>query len=110
LFSAKVITVFVPAARFPHGKAIEIRDDVSFLQAVKAVLTKNLDGACRSPKEIDHAVRQIVSRAVASDEVIDIFAAAGLKNTQRLRWEHFGALLLGERERYSEGRSERKVI
>ena len=33
----------------------------------------------RTPEEIDHAIRQIVSRAVASDEVIDIFAAAGLK-------------------------------
>ena len=28
---------------------------------------------------MDHAIRQIVSRAVASDEVVDIFAAAGLK-------------------------------
>ena len=28
---------------------------------------------------MDHAVRQIVSRAVASDGVVDIFAAAGLK-------------------------------
>ena len=67
------------ALAVPHDKAIEIRDDVSFFQAVKAVLTKNLDGARRSPEEIDHAIRQIVSRAVASDEVIDIFAAAGLK-------------------------------
>jgi GxxExxY protein len=33
----------------------------------------------RSPEEIEHAIRQIVSRAVASDEVIDIFAAAGWK-------------------------------
>ncbi|MFH1910551.1 MAG: DUF3387 domain-containing protein, partial [Pseudomonadota bacterium] len=33
----------------------------------------------RSPDEIDHAIRQIVSKAVSSDEVIDIFAAAGLK-------------------------------
>ena len=29
--------------------------------------------------DVDYAIRQIVSRAVASDEVIDIFAAAGLK-------------------------------
>src|SRR5262249_37650856 len=29
--------------------------------------------------DIDHAIRQIVSRAVSSDEVIDIFAAAGLR-------------------------------
>jgi len=36
-------------------------------------------GAGRPPDELDYAIRQIVSRAVASDEVIDIFAAAGLK-------------------------------
>jgi type I restriction enzyme R subunit len=28
---------------------------------------------------LDHAIRQIVSRAVASDQVIDLFSAAGLK-------------------------------
>ena len=67
------------ALAVPHDKALQIRDEVAFFQAVKAVLTKNLDGARRSPEEIDHAIRQIVSRAVASDEVIDIFAAAGLK-------------------------------
>ena len=32
-----------------------------------------------SDEELDHAVRQIVSRAVASDGVVDIFPAAGLK-------------------------------
>src|SRR5207302_8453092 len=50
-----------------------------FFQAIKAVLTKGAGSGERSPDEIDHAIRQIVSRAVASDEVIDIFAAAGLK-------------------------------
>jgi type I restriction enzyme R subunit len=30
--------------------------------------------------ELDHAIRQIVSRAIVSDQVIDVFAAAGLKN------------------------------
>ena len=30
--------------------------------------------------ELDHAIRQIVSGAVASGEVIDIFAAVGLRN------------------------------
>jgi type I restriction enzyme R subunit len=52
---------------------------VGFFQAVKAVLTKGMTGDRRSPEEIDLAIRQIVSKAVASDEVIDIFAAAGLK-------------------------------
>jgi len=67
------------ALAVPHLKALEIRDDVAFFQAAKAVLAKGADGTGRSPEELDHAIRQIVSRAVASEEVIDIFAAAGLK-------------------------------
>ncbi|MBU4120803.1 MAG: DUF3387 domain-containing protein, partial [Proteobacteria bacterium] len=46
---------------------------------MKAVLGKSAVEGRRSPDEIDHAIRQIVSKAVSSDEVIDIFAAAGLK-------------------------------
>ena len=56
-----------------------IRDDVGFFQAVRAVLAKTRAGERQADDELDHAIRQIVSRAVASDEVIDIFAAAGLK-------------------------------
>ncbi len=68
------------ALAVPHEKALEIRDDVAFFQAVRSVLSKRVGGDNRkSPEEIDHAIRQIVSKAVASDEVIDIFSAAGLK-------------------------------
>ena len=67
------------ALSVPHDKALEIRDDVAFFQAVKVVIGKSPTDDRRTPEEIDHAIRQIVSRAVASDEVIDIFAAAGLK-------------------------------
>lgn len=67
------------ALAVPHDKALEIRDDVAFFQAVKSVLTKTDGRGGRSPEEVEHAIRQIVSKAVASDEVIDIFAAAGLK-------------------------------
>ncbi|OPY14489.1 MAG: Type-1 restriction enzyme R protein [Syntrophus sp. PtaB.Bin001] len=67
------------ALAVPHEKALEIRDDVAFFQAVKSVLTKGISDGRHSPEEIELAIRQIVSRAVASDEVIDIFAAAGLK-------------------------------
>ena len=66
------------ALAVPHEEALAIQEDVGFFQAVKAVLTKGAGGDRRSPDEIDLAIRQIVSRAVASDEVIDIFAAAGL--------------------------------
>lgn len=42
-------------------------------------MTKSTEGKKRSPDDIEHAIRQLVSRAVASDEVVDIFAAAGLR-------------------------------
>jgi len=67
------------ALAVPHEKAMEIRDDVAFFQAVRSVLTKSTGDGRRSPEEIELAIRQIVSKAVSSDEVIDIFAAAGLK-------------------------------
>jgi len=67
------------ALAVPHDKSLEIRDDVAFFQAVKSVLTKGVTDDRRRPDELDYAIRQIVSRAVASDQVIDIFAAAGLK-------------------------------
>ena len=67
------------ALAVPHEQALRVRDDVAFFQAVKAVLSKGAASEGRSPEDIDHAIRQIVSRAVSSDEVIDIFAAAGLK-------------------------------
>ena len=67
------------ALAVPHEKAIEIRDDVGFFQAVRAVLAKGDGEKRKSDDEMNHAIRQIISRAVASDEVVDIFAAAGLK-------------------------------
>jgi type I restriction enzyme R subunit len=69
------------ALSVPHEKALEIRDEVGFFQEIRAVLAKNIDegGGKKSPEQLDAAVRQIVSRAIASDKVIDIFDAAGLK-------------------------------
>ena len=67
------------ALAVPHDEALRIRDDVGFFQAVRAVLAKSAPGERKTDEELDHAIRQIVSRAVASDEVVDIFAAAGLK-------------------------------
>jgi len=67
------------ALAVPHEEALAIRGDVAFFQAVKSVLTKSSGNGGRSPEEIEFAIRQIVSKAVSSDEVIDIFSAAGLK-------------------------------
>jgi len=69
------------ALAVPHDSALEIRDEVGFFQEVRAVLAKSIgngDGK-KSPEELEAAVRQIVSRAISSDKVIDIFDAAGLK-------------------------------
>jgi type I restriction enzyme, R subunit len=67
------------ALAVPHPEAIRIRDDVAFFQAVRAILAKRAPGEVKTEEELDLAVRQIVSRAVASEGVVDIFAAAGLK-------------------------------
>ncbi len=63
----------------PHQEALRIRDDMGFFQAVRAVLAKNLAGERKTDGDLDHAIRQIISKAMVSDEVVDIFAAAGLK-------------------------------
>ncbi len=67
------------ALAVPHAEAIRIRDDVAFFQAVRSVLAKRASAETRPEEELDHAVRQIISRAVSSEGVIDIFAAAGLE-------------------------------
>jgi len=67
------------ALAVPHAEALRIRDDVAFFQAVQAVLAKRAPGDARPEEDLDHAVRQIISRAVAPEGVVDIFAAAGLE-------------------------------
>ena len=66
------------ALAVPSDEATRIRDDVGFLQAVQSVLAKRAAVETRPQEELDNAVRRIISRAVAPDGVIDIFAAAGL--------------------------------
>jgi len=69
------------ALSVPHEEAIRIRDDVAFFQAVRAALVKYDGDGDRADRtwDIEHAIRQIVSGAIVSDQVIDIFSAAGLK-------------------------------
>ncbi len=66
------------ALAVPHEETLHIRDDVGFFQAVRAQLIKRAPGDPGPSEDIDFAVRQIISRAVASEGVMDIFAAAGL--------------------------------
>ena len=66
------------ALAVPHPETTRIRDDVGFFQSVRVRLLKRAESEARPQEELDLAVRQIISRAVSSEGVVDIFAAAGL--------------------------------
>ena len=63
-----------------HPDAMLIRDDLAFFQAIKARIAKfDENKRKRTNQEIETALRQIVNDAIISDEVIDIFDAAGIR-------------------------------
>ena len=66
----------------PSDEALKIRDDLAFFQVVGAVIRKlenNGGEGGTTQEDYDMAIKQIVSNAVVSNEVINIFNAAGLK-------------------------------
>jgi type I restriction enzyme R subunit len=67
------------ALAMPNLRAIEIREEVAFFQAIKARLTKLASDGGGRDYDIETTIRQIVNKAVASEGVIDIFDAAGIK-------------------------------
>lgn len=68
------------AISVPHPLTTDIRDDVGLFQAIRSRIVKvTQSGKQRSDEEIDTAIKQILSGAIVSDEVVDIFDAAGLK-------------------------------
>ena len=67
------------ALAVPHEKTTEIRDDVAFFQAVRNVLAKPSVAEETQSETTEQAIKQLVSKAVASEGVVDIFTAAGLE-------------------------------
>jgi len=68
------------ALAVPHEKALAIRDEVGLFQEIRSALVKaTVSESERTPDEMESAIRQLISRAVYSTEVVDIFAAAGLE-------------------------------
>ncbi|HYN58605.1 MAG TPA: type I restriction enzyme endonuclease domain-containing protein, partial [Rubrivivax sp.] len=60
-------------------EAKAVREEVAFFQAVKVILTKReISEAKKTDEERELAIRQIISSAVVSEEVVDIFDAVGL--------------------------------
>ena len=60
-------------------EAKAVREEVAFFQAVKVILTKReISAQKKTHEQRELAIRQIISSAVVSAEVVDIFDAVGL--------------------------------
>lgn len=68
------------AIAVPHEQAMDVKEEVSFFQAVKARLVK-FDGTRngKTDEEIETTIRQVIDQALVSEKVIDVFDAAGIK-------------------------------
>jgi type I restriction enzyme R subunit len=69
------------AIAIPHEHAMAVKDEVAFFQAIKARLAKfeSIGGEGRSNEELETTIKQIIDKALVSEQVIDIFDAAGIK-------------------------------
>lgn len=68
------------AIAIPHDQAMDAKDEVSFFQVVKARLAKfDGTGSGRTDEEIETTIRQVIDKALISEQVIDVFDAAGIK-------------------------------
>ncbi|MBC8508746.1 MAG: type I restriction endonuclease subunit R [Chloroflexi bacterium] len=68
------------AIAIPHEQAMDVKDEIAFFQAVKARLAKfDSTGSGRTNEEIESTIRQVIDKALVSEQVIDVFDAAGIK-------------------------------
>lgn len=68
------------AIAVPHEQALGAKDEIAFFQAIKARLAKfDGTGSGRTNEEIETTIRQVIDKALVSEEVIDVFDAAGIK-------------------------------
>jgi type I site-specific restriction-modification system R (restriction) subunit/very-short-patch-repair endonuclease len=68
------------AIAIPHDQAMDAKDEVSFFQAVKARLAKfDGTGSGKTDEDIETTIRQVIDKALVSEQVIDVFDAAGIK-------------------------------
>lgn len=78
----KEVTALIKAFSLsvPNDKAMKIKNEVGFFQAIKSVIIKTTETGRQSKEEkFDSAIKQILSKAVISDRIIDIFEAAGIQ-------------------------------
>jgi len=71
------------AIALPHEQAMDAKDEIAFFQAIKARLAKfDGTGAGKTNEEIETTIRQVIDKALVSDQVVDIFDAAGIKKPE----------------------------
>ena len=64
----------------PHEHAMAVKDEVAFFQAVKSRLVKfDRAGTGKTDEEIETAIKQVIDKALVTEQVIDVFDAAGIK-------------------------------
>jgi type I restriction enzyme R subunit len=68
------------AIAIPHELAMDVKDEVAFFQAIKSRLAKfDCTGAGGTDEDIETAIRQVIDKALVTEQVIDVFDAAGIK-------------------------------
>ena len=70
------------AIAIPHEQAMAIKEQVAFFQAVKARLAKFDNSSSFGEEEnegLETTIRQVIDQALVSEQVIDVFDAAGIK-------------------------------
>lgn len=68
------------AIAIPHERAMDVKDEVAFFQAVKSRLVKfDSTGSGKTSEEVETAIRQVIDKALITEKVIDVFDAAGIK-------------------------------
>ena len=76
----KISQAFALAAASSYAQ--DIKDEVGFFQAVKAVISKANPTQSKSKADREFAVSQLISDAIASADIVDVLAAAGMKRPE----------------------------
>lgn len=66
----------------PHEKAMKIKEEVGFFQVLKSTISKTIETKKDVKEQYETAIKQIISKAVISDRIIDIFEAAGIQKPE----------------------------
>ena len=65
----------------PDERAMKIKEEIGFFQVIKSTIVKmNSSGtSTKASEEFDSTIKQIISKSIISDRIIDIFEAAGIE-------------------------------